>query len=153
MSTLHLHAPRLLAVCGALLFGAVLMPWASVSAGLFSASIAGSKTGDGKVELVLGALIVLFGLLAVLHRGWGVPALVIAVGAFALAAYDMTRVSTWADSSESGELIVSASVGIGLYLTAVFAGLAVWFGWLAAARRQPRLEPGLIMWPPPASQP
>jgi Protein of unknown function (DUF2510) len=116
----------LLVGAAALVVGA-LLPWATASAGFISVSKAGTD-GDGVITLVLGAVIALFALFALKPQPHQLAVLVGAgagLAAGGVAIYDIVNVSDAVTNAQSQSSLVHASVGSGLYVTAVGAAIAV----------------------------
>jgi Protein of unknown function (DUF2510) len=116
----------LLIGAAALIVGA-LLPWATASAGFISVSKAGTD-GDGVITLVLGAVIALFALFAWKPQSHQL-AVIVGVGAGlaagGVAIYDIVNVSNAVNTAQSRSTLVHASVGSGLYVTAVGAAIAI----------------------------
>ena len=123
-----MHNGRKLALVGAagLLLGA-LMPWASVSSGFISVTVAGYE-GDGILTGAAGVLILLIALIARGQQGkrysYGIVGL--AVVAAGIAGYDIVHAQSVAEDVRP---LANASVEIGLYFTLVSAIVALVGGW------------------------
>jgi hypothetical protein len=114
------------AVCGGLIFVGSLGPWAQVVSIFGTASVSGT-TGDGKLTLVVAALVLAGFLSSVWVLRWVGAGLGLAIGA-----YDAWNASSkFSDVNESG--VAHASVGWGLWLV---IGASV--GALLAAALGPR---------------
>ena len=109
-----------------------LLPWVKATAPFVGTIEVAGTDGDGKITLVLGAVMAL-GLIR--SAGWRVVATLAAVVAAGIALYDISDASDAIDEAERvGEGMVAASVGIGLYV--VLAGAVVGFvGAVRAAAR------------------
>jgi hypothetical protein len=106
--------------------------------GFISISKAGTD-GDGVITLILGGVIGLFALvawkpqqhqLAVLvvgcdRRSRRAQRLAAGIGAGGIAIYDIANVSDAVNTAQAQSNLVQASVGSGLYVTAVGAGIAI----------------------------
>jgi uncharacterized membrane protein YidH (DUF202 family) len=119
----------LVAIAGAVVLavGSVLA-WAKVEAGIFSRSLPGTD-GDGKLTVALAGVVGLIAVVALLKRPVATGA-VIAVGLGGLAAagiaiYDIVNVNGKIDEVTSRTSLVTASVGVGLYVCVVGAALVV----------------------------
>lgn len=116
----------LLVGAAALIVGA-LLPWATASAGFISVSKAGTD-GDGVITLVLGAVIAFFALFALKPQPHQLAVIVGAgagLAAGGVAIYDIVNVSDAINTAQSQSNLVHASVGSGLYVTAVGAAIAI----------------------------
>ncbi|HUP75608.1 MAG TPA: DUF2510 domain-containing protein [Acidimicrobiales bacterium] len=112
--------PALVLAGGALAAVAAFMPWAKLSAGLFSASKDGID-GDGQITALVGVGCALLGFFSIarsvpLTRGGGILSLVFGLVIGGIGVYD------FADVSSEGDLIQPAS---GLYLTIVAGALVI----------------------------
>jgi hypothetical protein len=109
---------------GVLLALGSLLPWATVSMGLFSASKNGTS-GDGIITLILAVPLVLFGVFLVqrvMSRGWTIAAGVISVVALALVIFEMFDLPTPSHAgSGSFQINVNVEIGIGLWLCLIAA--------------------------------
>jgi len=109
------------------------LAWATVTAGLISVSRAGTD-GDGVITLVLGVVLAATAVGLVMQNGarrvLASVATVVSVIIFAVAVYDIVDVQWLVNEAEASGL-VDASVGPGLWLTAVGAGAATVGGVMA----------------------
>ncbi len=99
---------------GAIIVGS-LMPWATVTTGLFSASVTGTD-GDGVISLFLGGLLALFAWLARSNR-WtagAVAAIVVSILTVLLALFELVTIP------ETDEF-AHVSTGIGVWVVAIGA--------------------------------
>jgi hypothetical protein len=116
----------LLAAAAALVLGA-LLPWAKASAGFISVSKAGTD-GDGVITLILGLAVAVLALVAwkpQQHQVAVILGLLAGVAAGAVAIYDIVNVSNAITTAEASSSLVHASVGAGLWITAVGAAIAI----------------------------
>jgi hypothetical protein len=127
---------RLLVFAGAvaLIVGA-LLPWVKAEAGIFSATKNGID-GDGALTLALGIAIALVFLLVRTPKTAAWLVVAFAAAATAIAGYDAIDVSKKAhDLAEQSPFVhVSASVGVGLWLSLGGAVVALIGGVLALGR-------------------
>jgi hypothetical protein len=106
---------------GAVLILGALLPWATASVGFISVSKAGTS-GDGVITLVIGLGVLAIGWVALgrrPHRAAVILGLVAGGIAGAVAIYDIADVSNAISQTRSS--LVHASVGIGLWITALAA--------------------------------
>jgi Protein of unknown function (DUF2510) len=104
-----------------------LLPWVKAEAGIFSATKNGIE-GDGVLTLLLAIAIALVCWLARRPRRAAVVAIVLAGLAAAIGIYDMVDITNKAnDLASSTAIHVSATIGVGLWLT-VLAAVAVIIG-------------------------
>lgn len=127
---------RLLVFAGAvaLIVGA-LLPWVKAEAGIFSVTKNGID-GDGALTLALGVAIGLAFLLARAPKATAWLVIAFAAAATAVAGYDAIDVSKQAhDLTEQSSFVhVSASVGVGLWLSLAGAVVALVGGLVALTR-------------------
>lgn len=99
-----------------------MLPWAELSVGIVTRTISGTdQGGDGTIVLVVAALALACGVIMLsrrVHTGWGALATLMGVVIAAIAAVDMK------DVADRGDEIVTADIGIGLYLC-LLAGVAL----------------------------
>jgi hypothetical protein len=104
------------------------LPWAKASAGVFSATVNGIDTDDGKLALVASIAIVLFSL-ALLRRPVNTVFVVLTVlaggGAAIVAAVDLSDTSDRVSTANASSDIVHASTGAGLYVLLIGGGIAI----------------------------
>ncbi len=129
----------------ALLVIGALLPWVKAEAGFFSVSKNGMD-GDGVFTLLFGGAIAL--VFALTRKPNTAAWLVIALSglAGAIAVYDTIDVSNKADelTNSSSSIHVSASVGIGLWLTLAAAILALVGGFMALTNTPESTPPGAV---------
>lgn len=104
------------AICGGVVALGSLLPWASVSIGFASASVDG-MSGDGKITVVCG-LVLLFASLALMRERRWLYLVLAALGALIAAftsIYDATNISNATGASS----LAIVSVGVGLWLVVV----------------------------------
>jgi Protein of unknown function (DUF2510) len=110
-----------------LAIGSVLA-WAKVEAGIFSRSIAGTD-GDGKITIAIAALVGVAALVGMLRTpvsgGAVIVALVGGIAAGGVAVYDIVNVNDKIHEVSATTSLVTASVGIGLYVCAAGAAMIV----------------------------
>jgi hypothetical protein len=127
----------------ALIVGA-LLPWATASAGFISVSKAGTD-GDGVITLILGVVIALLALFAWKPQPHQL-AVIVGVGAGlaagGVAIYDIVNVSDAVNTAQTQSALVHASVGSGLYVTAVGAGIAIFGALVKNGETHKEAEPG-----------
>lgn len=125
---------------GILLAVAPLLPWVKVTSGFGSASRSGlDYSSDGAILLVIGLLAVVVGVggLASWGERWSVALAGLVGGgiAFGLAAYDLHQVQQRInEANDLGGGFANASVGAGLILALVAAGLLFLNGAIALWR-------------------
>ena len=111
--------PATLIGAGALLILGSLLPWATISAGLISASKNGTS-GDGVLTLICGALIVGLGvwlLRSELPMGWLIAGVVVQLVALGTAVYDMANLPSPGNyGAGSFTITIGVDIGIGLWL-------------------------------------
>jgi hypothetical protein len=116
-----------------------LLPWAEVTAPLVGTVSKAGTEGDGVLTLI-GALIfggfALPGLAGKRSRGLLIAALVVALLVAAVAVVDMIDVTERFADVEDQVASVDASIGIGLWLVLLGAGVAVVGGVMALASRR-----------------
>jgi Protein of unknown function (DUF2510) len=104
------------------------LAWAKVEAGLFSRSIAGTD-GDGKITIAIAAVVGVAALVGMLRApvsgGAVILALVGGIAAGGVAVYDIVNVNNKIDEVSSATSLVTASVGIGLYVCVGGAAMIV----------------------------
>lgn len=114
-----------------------LLPWAEVTVPLVGTVSKAGTEGDGVLTLI-GALIfgglALPGLIGKWSRGVLIAALVVALLVAAVAVVDMVDVAE--RFAEADDQVVDASIGIGLWLVLLEAGVAVVGGVIALASRR-----------------
>ncbi len=125
----------LLAAGAALVILGAPLPWAEVSAPFVGTLTKSGTEGDGVITLILGFALVGLGAPAIfggkrLKIGLGLGALVVAVLVLLVAVVDIVDVQDIVNDIEAEGAVATASVGIGLWLTAIggalaFAGAAV----------------------------
>ena len=122
---------------GTLLVGAAglivgaLLPWATVDAVLFSATANGID-GDGVITLIVGGIVAIFVALLRGRRGVAAACLLLGLLAGVVALVDLVNVSSRVgDVQSTANLALKASVGVGLWLTAL-AAVAVVVGSVGA---------------------
>jgi hypothetical protein len=99
-----------------------LLPWAKASAPFLGTVSTAGTDGDGVITIVLGALVVVCGLFAWnprIHKAavlWAALASLVILG---VSVYDISNVSDAVSVAETRSSLIHASVGIGLWLTAV----------------------------------
>ena len=109
-----------------------LLDWVKATAGVFTATKAGTD-GDGVLTLILAGLVVLLFLLIKSHRPAAITTIVLGALAGAVAFYDIGDISNKADSLGNATIRLHASVGIGLILCAIAAVAVVIGGIMALA--------------------
>ena len=109
---------------GVLLGLGSLLPWATVSMGLFSASKNGTS-GDGKVTLILAVPLLLFGIFMlqrIVSRGWTIAAGVLSVATLGIVIFEMFDLpSPTHAGSGSFQININVEIGIGLWLCLIAA--------------------------------
>jgi hypothetical protein len=118
-----------LLIGGALLILGALLPWATASIGFIKVSAAGTD-GDGVITLLIGVGVLVVGWVALKprpHQVVVILGLLAGVAAGGISIYDIANVSSHVNSAQARSSLVHASVGLGLWLTAlaaagVFAG-------------------------------
>ncbi len=123
-------AARWLLVAGAALviIGAPL-PWAEVSAPFVGSLTKNGTEGDGIITLILGLALVGLGAPAIfggkrLKVGLAVGAVIVAGLVMVVAGVDIADVQDIVNDVEAEEALATASVGMGLWLTAIGGALA-----------------------------
>lgn len=107
-----------------------LLTWVKASAGIITATKAGTD-GDGILTLIFAGLVALLFWLIKSHRPAAIATIVLGVLAGAIAIYDIGDISNKADSLGNQTIPVHASVGIGLILCAIAAAVVVIGGIMA----------------------
>ena len=109
---------------GVLLGLGSLLPWATVSMGLFSASKNGTS-GDGKVTLILAVALVLFGIFVlqrIVSRGWTIAAGVLSLATLGIVIFEMFDLPTPTHAgSGSFQININVEIGVGLWLCLIAA--------------------------------
>jgi hypothetical protein len=107
-----------------------LLTWVKASAGIATATKAGTD-GDGVLTLILAGLIALLFWLIKNHGSAAFTTMALGAIAGAIALYDIVDISNKADKLVSQTVSVHASVGIGLILCAIAAAAVVVGGVIA----------------------
>jgi hypothetical protein len=115
---------------GVLLIIATLMPWITATAGFVSLSRSGlGFSSDAIIILILGVLMLVMAIVrftnTAMPRFLQNSPIVTGVVCGGLGIYDYIQVSNRVKDAQAASSLVSASVGAGLYLVFVGAGLAV----------------------------
>lgn len=108
---------------GAVLILGALLPWATASVGFISVSKAGTS-GDGVITLIIGLGVLAIGWVALgrrPHQTAVILGLIAGVIAGGVAIYDIANVSSAVNRAQTRSSLVHASVGIGLWVTALAA--------------------------------
>jgi Protein of unknown function (DUF2510) len=108
---------------GAVLILGALLPWATASIGFVSVSKAGTS-GDGVITLIIGLGVLAIGWVALArrrHQAAVVLGIIAGVIAGGVAIYDIANVSSAVNRAQTRSSLVHASVGIGLWVTALAA--------------------------------
>jgi hypothetical protein len=113
-----------------------LMAWATVT--IFGLQVTKSGTdGDGSITLVVGLIMAILALVGLLSgRRLGIPVLIGALLALAVALYDILDIQSRAGTFGGSDVAVDVSVGPGLWVTAVGAALAAGAAGFDIARRR-----------------
>ena len=128
---------------GVLLALGSLLPWATVSMGLFSASKNGTA-GDGKLTLVLAVLLVAFGIFVLqraLSRGWAIAGGVLSVVSLGIVIFEMFDLPTPTHAgSGSFQININVEIGIGLWLCLIASLMATAVSGVMLFGKTPEIE-------------
>ena len=105
-----------------------LLPWAEVTAPFIGTVTVAGTDGDGVLTLfgaVVTALLALVGFGARRSRGALIGALVVALLVAAVAVIDMVDVTGRIADAEDGDVVIQASIGIGLWVVLLGALAAI----------------------------